>query len=117
MRIFDYLQSLRAFEQLNFPFLQTIEDFDMVTAIGVHQERGETLTLKRLFTFNIGTVATLQRRLARLKRLGVVVHKRSDLDRRNLDLRLSARTTALFERYSKLPIFAARAAQTDSSPE
>ena len=117
MRIFDCLQQLRAFEQLTFPFLETIEDFDMVTAIGVHQERGQSLTLKRLFTLDIGTVATLQRRLARLKRLGVVVHKRSDLDRRHLDLRLSIRTNALFERYAKLPLFVGQAAKTNSSRE
>ena len=117
MGIFEYLQRLRAFEQRYLPFLQTIEDFDMVRTIGLHQERGEALTLKRLFTFDIGTVATLQRRLARLKRLGVVVHKRSDLDRRNLDLRLSARTTLLFERYARLPFAGGRAAEGDNIPD
>lgn len=103
MRIFEHLHRLRSFEQRQLPHLKTIEDFDMVRAIGLHQERGETLTLKRLFTFDIGTVATLQRRLARLKRLGVVVHKRSDLDRRNFDLKLSPRTIAVYERYARLP--------------
>ena len=113
MPLFEYLQRLRSFEQSHLPFLQTIEDFDMVRSIGLYQERGESLTLKLLFTFGIGTVATLQRRMARLKRLGIVIHKRSDLDRRNLDLRLSGRTTALFDRYGKLILLRAREAEGD----
>jgi len=102
MQIFEYLHQLRTFERRHLPFVHTIEDLDMVSLIGLHQERGVPLTLKQMLSFDIGSVATLERRLARLKRLGIVLQARSDADKRNVELKLSPRVSRIFQRYSAL---------------
>jgi len=102
MQIFEYLNQLRAFERRHFPFVDTIEDLDIINLVGLHQERGVALTLKQILSFNIGSVATLERRLARLKRLGVIVQTRSHTDKRNVELKLSPKVNRLFQRYSAL---------------
>ncbi len=102
MPIFEHLEQLRAFERRHLRFLQTLEDHDMVKAIGLYQARGKPLTLKQLSGLEIGSMATLQRRLARLKRLGVVVQRRSEVDRRNVELELGSRIQRMFQRYSAL---------------
>ncbi len=53
-----------------------------------------------MLSFDIGSAATLERRLARMKRLGVVVQARSEVDRRNVELKLSPKTWRTFQRYS-----------------
>jgi len=70
--------------------------------IGYHEELGRPLTLKRLFLQNIGSVATVQRRLSRLKRLGVVLQTRSPRDRRNLELSVSPEVRRLYRRLDRL---------------
>lgn len=102
MQIFEYLHQLRTFERRHLPFVHTLEDLDMVSLIGLHQERGVSLTLKQMLSFDIGSVATLERRLARLKRLGIVVQTRSDVDKRNVELKLSPKINRIFQRYSAL---------------
>lgn len=74
----------------------------MVSLIGLHQERGVSLTLKQMLSFDIGSVATLERRLARLKRLGIVLQTRSNVDKRNVELKLSPKINRIFQRYSAL---------------
>ncbi|HXC41764.1 MAG TPA: helix-turn-helix domain-containing protein [Burkholderiales bacterium] len=100
MKIFEFLEMLRAFEHKHLPFLRTSEDRDLVIAIGCHQERGDSLTLAQLYGLEIGSTSTVQRRLSRLKRLGVVVHRPSPRDGRNLDLLLSPRITKVYQRYT-----------------
>jgi hypothetical protein len=102
MKLFDRLKALRAFERTHLPFLKTIEDFDLICEIGFHQERGATITLKELFLADIGAVATIQRRLARLRRLGVVKHLRHDGDGRVVELMLSPDVWAVYRRYALL---------------
>lgn len=102
MGIFARLQDLRRFERRYLPFLLTFEDYDLTVAIGAHQVRGSPVTMKQIIAFDIGAVATLQRRVARLKRLGIIVSKPLESDRRNVTLELSARTLRVFQRYSAL---------------
>ncbi len=102
MQIFEYLHLLRTFERRHFPFVRTLEDLDMLNLIGLHQERGVSLTLKQMLSFDIGSVATLERRLARLKKLGIVIQSRSEVDKRNVELKLSPKTNRIFQRYSAL---------------
>jgi DNA-binding MarR family transcriptional regulator len=102
MHVFEYLHQLRTFERKQLPFVKTMEDLNMLYLIGLHQERGVSLTLKQMLSFGVGSAATLERRLARLKRLGVVVQARSELDRRNVELRLSPKTSRIFQRYAAL---------------
>ena len=99
MHVFEYLHQLRTFERRHLPFMRTLEDMNMLFLIGLHQERGVPLTLKHMLSFDIGSAATLERRLARMKRLGVVTQSRSELDRRNVELKLSPKTWRVFQRY------------------
>ena|SRR5581483_3142107 len=102
MHVFEYLHQLRTFERRHLPFVESMEDMNMVFLIGLHQERGVALTLKHMLSFDIGSAATLERRLARMKRLGVVVQARSELDRRNVELKLSPKIWRVFQRYGAM---------------
>ncbi len=73
----------RELERSHFPALEQLEDFDLVIAIGHHQLRGAALSLKSLVELRIGSPATVQRRLKRLKDLGFVVQSRSAQDHRS----------------------------------
>ena len=108
MQVFRKLRAQRVFERRNMPFLQTITDFDLVVEIGYHAARGRRLTLKQLCRTGIGAVATLERRLSRLKRLGAVRHRRSDADARHRELDLSDKLRRAFTRYDTLPLWKAR---------
>ena len=102
MRVFARLRAQRAFEKRHLPFLQTIVDFDLVVEIGYHAARGKPLALKQLYHLGIGAVATIERRLARLKRLGVVEHRRSIEDARHRELTLSEKLRRAFAQYDAL---------------
>ena len=102
MNTFGKLHELRALQRRQLPLLHSIEDFDVIVEIGYHEELGRPLTLKRLFLQNIGSVATVQRRLSRLKRLGVVLQTRSAQDRRNLELSVSPDVRRLYRRMDRL---------------
>ena len=102
MRVFERLRALRIFEKQQLGFLRTIEDHNLVREIGYHQAEGKPLTLKQLFLLDVGSVATVQRRLRRLKELGVVHQHRSTSDGRAVELTLSAKCLKLFERYEAL---------------
>lgn len=102
MSTFGRLHELRTLQRRQMPLLHSIEDFDVVVEIGYHEELGHPLTLKRLFLQNIGSVATVQRRLSRLKRLGVVLQTRSPRDRRNLELSVSPEVHRLYRKIDRL---------------
>ena len=74
MKIFADLRNLIRLERLYLPFINTLEDRDIAAQIGYHDViRGEPLTLKLLYLLDIGSIATVQRRLARLVGKGVVM--------------------------------------------
>jgi hypothetical protein len=100
MRVFEFLRRLRLFERQNLTFVETLEDIDILHVVGEHQVRGVPLTLKQMRAFDIGASATVERRLARLKELGVIVQAQSKLDKRNHELKLSSRTLRIFQRYA-----------------
>ena len=62
---------------------------DLVREIGLHQSEGEPLTLKLLFLKGIGSVATVQRRLSRLRRLGVMHQSKTEHDKRLIKVTLN----------------------------
>jgi hypothetical protein len=102
LRAFRVLRSLRVFEERHLPFLETIEDRHLLWEIGGRQLEGRPLTLKELFALEIGASATLRRRLRRLKRLGMVLERRLERDRRSLELTLSPRLLKIYERCDEL---------------
>jgi DNA-binding MarR family transcriptional regulator len=102
MQVFAQLRALAEFPRRNLAFLETLEDHDLVSAIGHYQVLGVPITLKQLLMQGIGSVATVQRRLQRLKRLGVIVQRRSETDRRAVELTLSPACMKAFAKYAPL---------------
>ena len=102
MRIFGQLRAMRNFAGDILPFLKTIEDHALVWEIGHYQVLGVPLTLKQLLLVGIGSVATVQRRLRRLKHLGVVRQSSSQADRRVIELTLSPAFMRAFGKYETL---------------
>jgi hypothetical protein len=102
MLVFAHLRSLAEFRQKQLPFLETVEDQDLVREIGHYQVLGAPITLKQLLMLGVGSVATVQRRLQRLKRLGVVQQSHSQDDRRVIELSLSPACMRVFGKYEML---------------
>src|ERR1700694_5989856 len=102
MRLFEKLRALRAFEKQQLDFLSTVEDHHLIGEIGYHQGKGKPLTLKQLFLLGVGSIATVQRRLRRLKDLGLVQHRRAASDRRAVELTLSPKCIRIFAKYDAL---------------
>ncbi len=89
MTIFASLTKIRTQQRLCMPFLQSMEDQDIVVAIGTAQEAGKPIIAKSLLLDEIGAPATIRRRLDRLVGLGVVVKHRVEDDGRCFELRLA----------------------------
>jgi|SRR5579859_3316647 len=106
MNLYEKVQALRAIQRRYLPHLTSLEDFDIVTAIGYNQEKGNPSTLKGLMLLHIGSAATIHRRLTRLKRLGIVLQNRSSHDRRHIELTISEKTRTAYNR--KRPLFGLR---------
>jgi DNA-binding MarR family transcriptional regulator len=100
--IFTRLHLLRDFEKQGLTDLRTLEDFAIVCAIGLHQERRRPLSLKDLYLLDISSHATITRRLNRLRSLGLVDAIRDDLDRRSVRLHLSGKMQAACASYDRL---------------
>jgi hypothetical protein len=100
MKPFAALRAMRRFQKAQLPFLETLEDLAVLTEIGFHQEQGAPISLKQLFLAEIGAAATVQRRLARLKRLGVVQQMRRDDDRRMAHLTINPALSTVVKRYA-----------------
>jgi len=96
------LRALRAHERRHLPFLRTCADHDLVHEIGYRELSGRPATQKQLFLLDVGSVATVQRRLRRLRNLGVIQQQRREDDRRLMEFALTPRTLAAFERYGEL---------------
>jgi DNA-binding MarR family transcriptional regulator len=102
MRVFERMRALRAFENQHLLFLKTDGQQHLIGEIGHHQAAGKPLTLKQLFLLDIGSIATVQRHLRRLKELGLVEHRRSTRDRRSVDLTLTQKCIRIFAKYDSL---------------
>jgi hypothetical protein len=102
MRLFEKLRALRAFEKQYLDFFSTVEDHQLIGEIGYYQSKGKPLTLKQLFLLDVGSIATVQRRLRRLKELGLVQQRRSTSDRRAVELTLSPKCIRIFVKYGAL---------------
>ena len=100
--VFAILRTLRAFERRNLAFLRTIEDHDLVLEVGYHQSRRKPLTMKQLFLLDIASVATVQRRVRRLRHLGVLRQTRCEHDRRAIEVRLTPKVIKVFAKYAEL---------------
>lgn len=102
MGTFKKLRSIRTFERKRLRFLRTMEDFDVLCEIGLHQEQGRPLTVTQLHRLRLGSVPTMQRRLRRLRQSGAVASRRTERDARAMELRITPRALKLFNRYAAL---------------
>jgi DNA-binding MarR family transcriptional regulator len=99
MKLFTGLKKIREFERVQLPFLKSVFDFDIVIEIGYAEERGQPLTLKQLFLLNIGSRATVLRKLATLIEQGVVIRRKHASDQRASLLLISPSSVKLLSRY------------------
>jgi hypothetical protein len=100
--LFAKLRVLRTFQKRHLDFLRSIEDFDLLQEVGFHQEIGQPLSMKQVYLLDVASVATVQRRLRRLKQLGVIVLKRSEGDGRSVQLTLSPKVLKTYLKYGEL---------------
>jgi hypothetical protein len=100
--LFEMLRAMRAFERRYLHFLVTLEDFDLVREIGYHQAHGAPLTMKQIYLLGIGSVATVQRRLRRLRELGAIQQRRTARDARNLELTITPKVLRTYAKYGEL---------------
>ena len=100
MKIFTHLRNIIKLEQDCLTFIDSLEDRDIVASVGYHEMvAGEPLTLKHLFQLDIGSIATIQRRVTRLVELGVLIKKRDRTDRRVFTLHLGLNTKRDYPRF------------------
>lgn len=102
LHTFGRLREIRAFERRNLGFLKTCEDHDLLWEIGWHQAQGKPLTVKQIFLLGLGSVPTVQRRLARLRRLGVIAQQRCEHDRRSVEVTIAPKVLKVFAQYKDL---------------
>jgi DNA-binding MarR family transcriptional regulator len=98
---FRAIAAASEFRRRYMPFVKTLEDLDLLRAIGLGQAIGQPLTLKALLLHGIASVATVQRRLARLRRLGIVEQAKSLHDKRVVALTLSPTAQKLYLRWGR----------------
>lgn len=102
MRDFDLLKAVCDYQARHLDFLKTREDQRLLCEIAWHEAHGTPLTVKQVFLLGLASVPTVQRRLARLRRLGVIQQRRCENDRRSVELTLAPRTVKLLDRYLEL---------------
>jgi hypothetical protein len=92
--VVDNLLTIRAIRRSSFPFISTLEDYDIFVICACHSLAGNPLNLKTLLSYEIGPTKTIQRRVDRLKKLHVLCERIDSCDRRTkwLDLERSVVT-------------------------
>jgi hypothetical protein len=90
---------LRNFERKELHFIGSLEDLDLVWAIGYGQQMGHPLGSKDLLNGKYGATKTVQRRLDRLRRLMIIDARRSERDSRRIEFFLTARTLNRIDSY------------------
>lgn len=102
VKVFGKLRKIGKSERRYLPLLQTLEDIEIVREIGYHQEAGIPLALKHLLEMKIASDATMNRRVKRLKELGLVRQRPSRTDGRVGLLRLSPAVLRAYARVGHL---------------
>jgi hypothetical protein len=102
VKTFLVLRELHEFRKRHLTFLKTVEDIELIREIGYGQSIGRPLTLKTLFLQGIASHATVQRRLNRMRKIGVIHQQRADHDRRLAVLTLDPKILKLYEQIGRL---------------
>ena len=96
------MRAARAYKNKHLHQLQTVEDYRLVEEVGFHQERGRPLAMKNIYLLGIASIATVQRRIKRLRDLGIVIPLKSERDARVVQLTLSPRMQKAYAGYSRI---------------
>lgn len=101
LKIFRALKESGEFRRKHLPFLQTLEDQDLLREIGFSEAARRPIGLKQLLMRGIASPATVQRRLNRLKRLGIVAQSRAEHDKRVAKLALTPLAKRLHHEWAR----------------
>lgn len=101
MEIFFVLRKISTYQRKEFPSIVSIQDFNLVTEIGLHQINSSPLSVKQLLLLRIAPTRTILRRLQRLKTLGIVIHTTCTQDRRSRELTISPSALKKFEKFNQ----------------
>ena|SRR5579859_3127405 len=102
MAVFAKMRAVRAYKDEHLHHLQTVTDYRLIEEIGYHQERGAPLTMKGLYLLGLASVATVQRRLKKLREAGAIVTSRGGDDGRVVELTLAPKMYKAYSRYATL---------------
>jgi len=102
LRAIGRLRRMRAFERRHLHHVRSLEDRDLLFEIGHHQGSGRPLTMHQIHRLDVGSVATVQRRLRRLRHEGCIQETRSERDHRRLEYTLSTKVLQIFDQYAAL---------------
>ena len=100
--MFQQFRRLQAFEHRHLPYLQSPLDGVVIAEIGHYQEQGRPLTVKGLLLLQLGAPATVNRRLQRLIRLGVIHKRHVRHDGRVYQLEIDSAVRATYAKYLRL---------------
>ncbi len=93
------LQALTALRRELLPFVASLEDFDILVAIGAAEEDRSPLGFKQLRLLNLAAPSTLQRRLKRLGANRIIKTVTLSGDGRRVVYSLTARTRAAYQEF------------------
>ncbi len=96
---FRGLQRLAQIRQKLLPFVDTMEDHDILVAIGAANEAGDSVGCKQLELLGFATPSTVQRRLKSLLKKRVIRRSVSRCDGRRVEYWLAAKTLAAYKLY------------------
>jgi hypothetical protein len=90
MSIYKVIELLRAVEKECLPWMRSSNDLQLIAFIGRCQERnGVGMTCKQVYLSGLEPIATLQRRMGRLIKRGILRKRRCDHDSRVFYISLS----------------------------
>lgn len=99
--LFGELRKISDARRQHLPFIGTLEDLDILVAIGEADERGNPLGHKQLALLRLTSPSTLQRRLNRLVAEGTVKKVVQRGDGRRIAYSLSRNTQRAYERFMR----------------
>lgn len=100
--LFGKLRQISSARRQVLPFIQSIEDIDIVFAIGAAYDEGAPLGLKQLEMLKLAPPSTLQRRLSRLVRDGVLKKTAQSGDGRRIAYQPTAKTVRACGRFLQI---------------
>ncbi len=100
-QFYAQLWHARQFTRSHMPFIESLEDWDIILLIGLYQERGAMICLKDIYSYSLGSAPTIERRISRMKNLGVILDATDNKDRRRVWLRLSPKMIATFRKFGR----------------